>query len=91
MSVRAEEGNACHILEPFLAPGSPVVHLSFLKYELYCNAVCILKANDFLGLNAIGTTWEIRKECLTWSEDNEFHSSSGWYQVFLEHPGEYDS
>lgn len=31
----------------------------------------------------------IRKECLILSRDNEFHSSPGWYQVFLEHPGEY--
>ena len=64
MYARAEERNVCHVLGHSLALGSPVVHLSFLKYELYFNAVCLFKAKDFLGLNATGTTQEVRKESL---------------------------
>lgn len=56
MSVSAEEGNVGHIWT-FICPGPPVAHLDFLQYELYSNAACMLNAKDYLGLNAIGTTW----------------------------------
>ena len=77
MSVRAE-GNVCHILGLSLALGPPVAHLSFLQEELCSNAVCMLKAKDFLGLNAMGTTREIENKCLIWSGGHEIHSSHGW-------------
>lgn len=60
-----------------LALGPPVAHLSSLQEELCSNAVCMLKAKDFLGLNAMATTREIRKKCLIWSGGHEVHSSHG--------------